>query len=69
LNRYRNLSRDELTALLQQAEAALEAESAAEHQRLLYDLNLHQIELEIQNRDLRAAQHALETARDEYADL
>lgn len=38
-------------------------------QRLLEDLQLHQIELELQNRELRDAHHALEQARDRYADL
>lgn len=38
-------------------------------QRLLEDLQLHQIELELQNRELREAHQALEQARDRYADL
>ena len=37
--------------------------------RVVEDLRVHQIELEIQNRELRLAQQALEESRDRYADL
>lgn len=67
--RYRELDRDDLLRLLTEAEAALQADTADAAHRLLHDLQLHQIELEIQNRDLRAAQLALELARDQYAEL
>lgn len=36
---------------------------------LLHDLQVHQIGLEVQNRQLREARQALEEARDRYADL
>ena len=37
--------------------------------KLIEDLQIHQIELEMQNEELRRAQLELETARDKYSDL
>ena len=69
MNRYRNLNRADLVRLVSQAEARLAASAGDDAQQLVHDLHLHQIELEIQNQDLRAAQAALEAARDDYAEL
>jgi len=43
--------------------------SAADVQTLIHNLQVHQIELELQNEELRRAQLDLQTARDRYADL
>ncbi len=36
---------------------------------LMHELEVHQVELEMQNQELREAQHLLEEARDQYTDL
>lgn len=69
MTRHDNLSRADLIRLLSDAEAALDGGGGDETQRLLHDLQLHQIELEIQNRDLRQAQAELEESRHRYAEL
>jgi len=42
---------------------------AKETQRLIHELRVHQVELEMQNEELRRAQEELETARARYFDL
>ena len=58
IERLHNLQ-DEITGL----------RSAPENQRLVHDLQVHQLELEMQNRELRDSQTELELTRDRYADL
>lgn len=65
------MSRQELTDRLR---ALLESEKElqvrrTESDRLVHELQVHQIELEMQNRQLREAQAELETSRARYADL
>jgi PAS domain S-box-containing protein len=43
--------------------------SLAQSDKLLHELRVHQIELEIQNRALREAQEELETSRERYVEL
>ena len=45
------------------------ADNEAKLRRLVHDLQVHQIELEVQNRELREAQAELEASRNEYAEL
>ena len=47
----------------------LEAPSPEEVEQLVYELQVHRIELEMQNEELREAQQELEASRDRYADL
>ncbi len=42
---------------------------ASDRQALIHELQVHQIELEMQNEELRQSQKALEDSRDRYADL
>ncbi len=44
----------------------IEGLSLEESQRIFYDLQIHQVELELQNEELRRTQTALETSRHQY---
>jgi len=64
---FRNIDDRSLADLL--ADQQRDALDAADPRRVVQDLQIYQIELELQNRELRAAQQALEVSRDRYADL
>ena len=64
---FRNIDDHALADLL--AAQRRESLDASDPRWLVQDLQIHQIELELQNRELRAAQQALEESRDRYADL
>ena len=68
------------TSLRSQAEAALQAQAASlpggpevlspdAARRMLHELQVHQIELEMQNEELRRTQRELDAARERYFDL
>jgi two-component system sensor kinase FixL len=48
---------------------ALDDLSLEDTRKLVHELHVHQIELEIQNEELREAQFQIETMRDQFADL
>ena len=58
-----------LSAQVQQAASEIELLTRARLEALLQELEVYQVELEMQNEELRHAQIALEAARKGYADL
>src|SRR5262245_9275377 len=67
---YDKLTKAELIkALLSLKSISEGAASADVQQRMLHDLRVHQIELEMQNRELRAAQQEIEVACHRYTEL
>lgn len=61
--------RERAEALLHAKRRDLAATPAKEVKALIYELNVHQMELEIQNQELREAQVELAHTRDRYANL
>lgn len=65
------------TALRRKAEKQLQTEAARLHgpqtredlQRLVHELEVHRIELEMQNAELRRTQEELELSRNKYSEL
>jgi PAS domain S-box-containing protein len=61
--------RADAEAQLARSPDAAPAMTAQTHEEIVHELQVHQIELEMQNDDLRRAQLALEESRDKYLDL
>ncbi|MFP4437240.1 MAG: ATP-binding protein [Chloroflexaceae bacterium] len=61
--------RQRAEAVLQGATINLEDISVEEVQRLIQELRVHQVELSIQNEELRQAQEEIKVSRDAYIDL
>ena len=71
---YDRFTREELVLRLRAEEAsrrALESrgDDAARMERVLHELEVHQLELETQNQALREAQGQVEESRSRYVDL
>ena len=70
MKKHVSMTKAELIQCIRALEQGAPAsEVAFEHERLLHELQVHQVELETQNRELREAQQIVELARDRYADL
>lgn len=65
----RKLLREQAEKLLTSQSAGTSPKSHAELERVIHDLSVHQIELELQNEELLRAQQQLQAALDSYARL
>jgi chemotaxis family two-component system sensor kinase Cph1 len=66
---YENMTREELIAELEKLQSPSWARDADGLNNILEQLRIHQVELEMQNQELREAQQELEESRNRYADL
>jgi PAS domain S-box-containing protein len=61
--------RERAEQILQQTPESVNSIPGSDIQTLIHELQVHQIELEMQNEELRRAQMELEATRDKYSDL
>jgi PAS domain S-box-containing protein len=66
---YEHMSREELIRELEKLQSPSWAKDAEGLNKVLDELRIHQVELEMQNRELREVQQELEESRNRYADL
>jgi PAS domain S-box-containing protein len=69
MNIFENLDNQSLNHLLSGIEAILENELLEDSERLMHEMHQYQIELEIQNQNLKETQEQLEASREQYIDL
>ena len=70
MKKHEHMNRAELIRRIKALEKGAPAVSIAfEHERMVHELQVHQVELETQNRELREAQLLLKGSRDRYADF
>lgn len=69
MNRFEKFGKAQLLAEIVRLREDPAHRSCSDEAGLLRELQLHQAELEMQNRELKEAQHLVEEARDRYADL
>lgn len=69
MGKFDNADKEVLLSLLAEYESKLNEPGQSKAKQLLQDLQLHQVELEMQNRELRESRQALEETRDRYAEL
>ncbi|MDA1014079.1 MAG: ATP-binding protein [Planctomycetota bacterium] len=61
--------RDRAEQMLDQTSQSLDVVAAADVRAMIHELRVHQIELELQNKELQASQMTLQESRDRFADL
>lgn len=69
MSEYENYSDEKLLKDIEALKTKIEASGETVFMRMLHELQVYQMELELQNRELREAQLELEETRDRYEDL